>query len=76
MVHVVHLVSIGVDASHAVQNQSVALPAVPQFVDQLHKLVGAVVALIVIQVALEPKVECLAVVHQVTTFQAARPPER
>jgi len=32
--------------------------------------------LIVIQVALEPKVECLAVIHRGDEFQAARPPER
>ena len=55
--HVVDLVNlrgVGIDAGFAVHHDRVALPTVPQLVDDLHELIGPLVPLIVARYRVEP----------------------
>src|ERR1700722_7780575 len=54
---------IGIDALGTIQPQGALFPAVPQLEDQLHELLGAIVALIMAEMAFDTEILRLAVVH-------------
>ncbi len=73
----VHLRRVGEDPGGGVHHHGVVLPAaLPQGVDDVHELVGDLVALVVWDLSLEPQVAGGAVECEVTMFHPMRPSVR
>ena len=76
VVDIVHPAGIGVDAARLIEYEGVVVPAPPELEGQLDELVGTVVPPIVVEVRVDPKFRASLSFIDVTTFHAARPPER